>query len=872
MNADEITSIIRENLFRNKATAEEIRIQNDPFGGWIVLVISDLFSNLPIPERRRVALAGLQDEHFEWVDLLSPDERKLVAVLPSEQAPEDLPLWPEALVRGSAPTMSAPRFPSDLDEDLEKPIVVTFYSLRGGVGRSTALAYTARILAERGRKVVCLDMDLEAPGLAALFGKENDVSNGHGIVSLLLQLDQEEEPDLPSQLIPVTGDDNLFLIPAGIPDANYTRMLRFINPEAWYREDKNPLRLLLDAVRHKLPFKPDVILLDARTGITELSGPLLFDLADMAVVTFFPHPQAKRGTGLLVRGLLAAHTFRSDHQRTFTPELRFLVSPVPSAGLPEIVQRYQHRSLEWVAEWLEPANRVRPHHNPLLEDEITHFVRYRDDIATSDKLIDDSEVWRSFLPVAEWVERFLPTSRETHSRQMIGEEKTEVLKGLAISAGTAEQQADLLDFFVENDIVCRAMAYDVPLVLGRKGVGKTAIFRRLSEDPQFPAFIIHSPSDLVGTRRRQLSSDGFRQVEYLLERYAAQWRHFWSFYSAIALAHHLELSREDLPAFFSGKPLPGSESDMLDMLEFVLSGERTAIYLNEWLIDLDRAANESALLILDGLDTGFGSGEADRKRRRAALEGYFVFWMEIGPRFKNPRFKIFLREDIWKGLRFENKSHLYGRSITLKWTDQGTYLKVIIKQASRNPNFRKYLEGNIKGLKFESRPIDTWTNEEVFAAWNALVGERMKGGKTAFTRNWVWNRLADANDDHTPRYLLQLLHEAVPWETREHSITPYSRSIIRPRALIECLPEVSNEALSSLKEEFTELEPLMTELTKVGRTPLAATELEGQESLIPLAREVGLLGIYEGSDGGTERYKVPDIYRYALGMTRKGQA
>ncbi|MBK9032247.1 MAG: P-loop NTPase [Myxococcales bacterium] len=67
-------------------------------------------------------------------------------------------------------------FPSELDDDLALPIVATFYSLRGGVGRSTALAYTAHILASRGKRVVCVDLDLEAPGLAALFGREDEVT------------------------------------------------------------------------------------------------------------------------------------------------------------------------------------------------------------------------------------------------------------------------------------------------------------------------------------------------------------------------------------------------------------------------------------------------------------------------------------------------------------------------------------------------------------------------------------------------------------------------------------------------------------------------------------------------------------------------
>lgn len=45
---------------------------------------------------------------------------------------------------------------------------VVFYSLKGGVGRSTAAVFLARQLAEDGHCVVLVDLDLESPGLGGL--------------------------------------------------------------------------------------------------------------------------------------------------------------------------------------------------------------------------------------------------------------------------------------------------------------------------------------------------------------------------------------------------------------------------------------------------------------------------------------------------------------------------------------------------------------------------------------------------------------------------------------------------------------------------------------------------------------------------------
>jgi hypothetical protein len=168
--------------------------------------------------------------------------------------------------------------------------------------------------------------------------------------------------------------------------------------------------------------------------------------------------------------------------------------------------------------------------------------------------------------------------------------------------------------------------------------------------------------------------------------------------------------------------------------------------------------------------------------------------------------------------------------------------------------------------------VDDWSEKSVRSAWNVLVGERMKGSGTAYTRNWVWNRLADANQDHSPRYLLQLFHEALQWERNEEKKIPYEKTFIRPRALIRCLPKVSEEALEALQEEFSELDPLLKTLKHIGRTPISVDDLKSHDKLLSLAREVGLLDVYEERDDGIVRYKVPDLYRYGLKMTRKGQA
>jgi cellulose biosynthesis protein BcsQ len=859
---------LRANLDRAGLTATEIRVLRDDYSGWRIAVVSPDFDGMSNEERRQTALAGLEHVKIQWLDLLTPEELQWAGSLPAEIEPEQLPLWPESLARAGRETGEA-LFPSSLEEDLDLPIVATFYSLRGGVGRSTALAYTAWVLADHGKKVVCADLDLEAPGLAALFDKESEIGEDQGIVDLLISIDQGNEPDVSKHLIRVSEKHELYCLPAGIPDADYARKLSFIDPEAWYREERNPLRELLELIGKKLPFKPDVVLLDSRTGITRLSGPLLFDLADLAFIVFFPHPQTRKGTEGLVRALLASRTRRSTPERPLAPEPRFVVSPIPAPRVLDVGLKYRRRAEEWIASWLDDSNHSDRHKFAI--SEIMHLIPYQEELAVSDRIFAERERWLVYAPLAEWIERFLPTAAEKQAPPIVSDRKNAILRELDFSTGTAEHQEDLLDTFVETAVISRALQTDVPLVIGRKGTGKTAIFRFLMESSNAMSCVILAPTKLRDSKSWQIGPSGFKEVDAFLTRNKIGWREFWTAYTCLAC--HVQLPEDDIfvPDALSEalQTLPRNEMEVIEVLERLLCMRKGPLLLDAWLQQIDDVAKNAWLLLFDGLDSGFGSSPDDRDRRTRAVAGLLSLVVDRGDALKQLRFKIMLREDIWRQLRFENKSHLYGRSVTLNWDAQSDYLTVVLRQALRSPSFRALLDPSDADRVTGKTARDA---EAVYRAWNVLAGERMKGENTAYTANWVWKRLGDANGDHSPRILLQMFASATEQERREHEHTPYDRSILRPRVLRNSLATVSEHAISALlDEEFAELKPLCERLAELGRTPVHAQDLADLVNEVALAREVGLLAVHEGTASDPILYRVPDIYRLGLGMTRMGQ-
>src|ERR1700754_4924744 len=98
---------------------------------------------------------------------------------------------------------------------------ITFYSYKGGVGRSLALTNIATRLLEFGRKVCLLDFDLEAPGLHLKLSHLSDrIIIEKGIVDYVHDYINEgllasDIRDFTINILDVKNNSELYLIPAG---------------------------------------------------------------------------------------------------------------------------------------------------------------------------------------------------------------------------------------------------------------------------------------------------------------------------------------------------------------------------------------------------------------------------------------------------------------------------------------------------------------------------------------------------------------------------------------------------------------------------------------------------------------------------------
>lgn len=193
-----------------------------------------------------------------------------------------------------------------------KPKVVTFYSFKGGMGRTTALAATALCLAQKGKNVLLIDTDIEAPGLISLFLDEGDVRRG--TVDYLLEANLNRcavnmEDYILSINDPVLMEGlsgKLFAIPSGVMDQDYLQKLARIDFQDTVQGNLKGLLcgLIEDAVEsiEKL-YKVDYILLDARAGFHDMGGVVTTQIPHGVVAFGKDSKQSWQGMQLVINSI-----------------------------------------------------------------------------------------------------------------------------------------------------------------------------------------------------------------------------------------------------------------------------------------------------------------------------------------------------------------------------------------------------------------------------------------------------------------------------------------------------------------------------------------------------------------------------------------
>jgi cellulose biosynthesis protein BcsQ len=239
----------------------------------------------------------------------------------------------------------------------EKPgKIVTFYSYKGGTGRSMALANVAWVLASSGKRVLAIDWDLEAPGLHRYFEPflaDRRLERSGGVIDFVRDFAAaavtaearagpdwyEAYGDILAHAIPVqwnfSDEGLLHLVPAGRQDEAYALRVNSFDWQSFY--ERLGGGILLEAVKQNLRRVYDFILIDSRTGVSDTSGICTIQMPDELVVCFTLNRQSMYGASSAARS-----AFKMRHTASGEPTLK--IWPLPTR-----VEKAEKERLQFVS-------------------------------------------------------------------------------------------------------------------------------------------------------------------------------------------------------------------------------------------------------------------------------------------------------------------------------------------------------------------------------------------------------------------------------------------------------------------------------------------------------------------------------------------
>lgn len=685
-----------------------------------------------------------------------------------------------------------------------KAPVVTFYSYKGGMGRTTTMIAYAMSLAVnenefKKKRVVIIDCDLEAPGYLNFFdlSEHNGLQSGkkNGLVEFLSDAQLTSHPedlDINDYIINV-GDDNknnfaynnfnnIWLIPAGNLNEGYTDLgegsdrndyleglakinLSSVNSVVKY------FNILLDRINETI--EPDIILLDSRTGFNDIFGTAALYLSSSVIGFFGFSRQTQPGLMNLLREYY-------KEENSFSLQLVFSILPekVDDAW----VENHKKEVQQYIS-YIGTENKDYPsflylHRNHLLEK-----------IGTGDELSDSAFVelikgqkFDDYNILFEKINDkfFKETPLYTYtSKTPAIQLRNVVLKHLKdalvnVSNFAEDTQIKEEQFFYRN---CMKELFDPKkfLIQGYKGTGKTYLYKALADkeisaniqkwsgtqkqDLLEPIFVNILPTNEVSLVFDNIRYGTIEEPEYYFNT-------FWQIYTwnALLLCPNFSSIKEQSELSEYIKPLDGAGyakealiriDELIDLgVKALVVVENDMLHLNEYLLKQQKRL----FVLYDRLDTCINP-----LRWNKAVSPLINYWRNNCESFSNITPKVFVRTDLFKQIEGTNTARLENSIIHIEWSIGevfGFFFKLIFsnENASKaywaiaekvgiDPNYIKNTK--ISFTKFPKNQFKDLSIAQMKLIIEVFFGKIVKVGAITLGSPWEYFEKELSNADNT---------------------------------------------------------------------------------------------------------------------------
>lgn len=327
--------------------------------------------------------------------------------------------------------------------------IVTFYSYKGGTGRSMMLANVAWILASNGKRVLTIDWDLEAPGLHRYFKPfllDETLAGSEGVIDFVSEFttaarasheDDEGEDwfdpyaDLTQYAVPLDwefGEGRLDHVGAGRQGASYSMRVSSFDWSGFY--DDFGGGIFLSRTREHLKRHYDYILIDSRTGLADTSGICTVQMPDKLIVCFTLNNQSVNGAAEVADSV----------KRQRGESLRMLTVPMRVDNSEKIkLDLRREAALERFADFADTPSLLEQQWSEV-EVGYQPFYAYEEILATFGDIPGRG---RTILAAAECMAAWITDDQVTKARHVSESRRREVLARyegtLAAPLGASEQ-------------------------------------------------------------------------------------------------------------------------------------------------------------------------------------------------------------------------------------------------------------------------------------------------------------------------------------------------------------------------------------------------------------------------------------------------
>ena len=765
-------------------------------------------------------------------------------------------------------------YPSQLTiyppEWVEGPEIVAFHSFKGGVGRTTSLmTYAAAFLSKYNKdevKILIVDADLEAPGIS--FWLENENQPTVSFIKLLEAIhyppkDVESSLDyfsaeLKKTSINVGGANReIFILPAALEINEIMDMQ--VQPEHIAKDPSNPWKLT-DSL-HKLGQKlaADIVIIDLRAGLSELSSPVLFD---PRVEHFFVTTVAPQSVTGMVEILERLHTF----QGSLADEKKRLAKPSVIISL--LTSQLKQLDVYTVA--LERLNKAYPANDDdaitqgidWLESEFQESLMSISNVRQALQLLPQSSLSKS---AERWaLARGTNSSPSTNSDASAQSETNHEANKLyeACERFQFAERASSDDMLVTDPLrnLAKHFANELPNIVsvGAKGAGKTFTYLQLCRTKTWRNFLEKLGQSNSSIRdgliypllvSTNVEKDSLAVVKAARKKCESD-LDFTSplgsdlINSRVAVA--LRSPETDWEAFW--------ERLILD--EFGRSFTSLAA-LNLWLNLKDKAL----VLVIDGIEDLFDSPE-DNEVHRNAIKALLQLPNRLNQLDnRNIGLVCFARADYVQVVVRQNLAQYLSRfqPFRLEWTPE-SFLRLAY-----------WICGKAGIIGADPDIAERQTTEQLILSLERLWGKKMggDGSKEANTARWVFAALCDLNGRLQARDLVRFLKISAKLTARDRNVF-WADRVLAPEAIRKSLPECSNEKVKEAASEIKVLQQWQEILEKTSaefkKVPFSATAVGLSNERLAILRELGI--VYEDVDQLDEenRFYLPEIYRWGLGF------